>query len=68
MSTDVLAMWRGGDKAVGWAAQAETPPQTEMGMGGVGGFVPYAAVASLEASAMSGPPDMKVIHLLAGPD
>ena len=44
--------------ATAW--QAETPPQLEMGMGGVHGFIPYAAVASLEATAMSGPPDMQV--------
>jgi hypothetical protein len=43
-----------------WTLQAETPPQLEMGMGGVRGFIPYAAVASLEATAMAGPPDMQV--------
>ena len=30
-------------------------------MGGVGGFVPYAATASLVASAMSAPPGMQVV-------
>lgn len=29
-------------------------------MGGARGFIPYAAVASLEATAMAGPPDMQV--------
>ena len=29
-------------------------------MGGTRGFIPYAAVASLEATAMGGPPDMQV--------
>lgn len=40
--------------------QAEVPPQAEMKMGGVNGFVPYASVATLLVSAMSGPPSMKV--------
>lgn len=45
--------------------QAEIPQQIEMKMGGVNGFVPYAAVATLLVSAMSGPPDMKVLmHFL----
>lgn len=40
--------------------QGEIPPQAEMRIGGVGGFIPYAATASLVASAMGAPPDMQV--------
>ncbi|EIE21090.1 phosphatases II, partial [Coccomyxa subellipsoidea C-169] len=47
--------------------QAETPPQTSMTMGGVNGFVPYASVAALLVSAMSGPPDMKEVNGLRNP-
>ncbi|BDA45071.1 probable cyclin-dependent kinase inhibitor 3 at C-terminar half [Coccomyxa sp. Obi] len=42
--------------------QAEVPPQAEMTMGGVNGFVPYASVATLLVSAMSGPPSMKEVN------
>ncbi len=41
--------------------QGEIPPQQEMRIGGVRGFVPYAATASLLASAMGAPPGMQVI-------
>ena len=40
--------------------QGEIPPQPEMRIGGVRGFVPYAATASLLASAMGGPPGNEV--------
>ena len=42
------------------SVQGEIPPQQEMKIGGVGGFVPYAATASLVASAMGAPPGMQV--------
>ena len=44
--------------------QGEIPPQAEMRIGGVMGFVPYAATASLLASAMAAPPGMQVLCLL----
>ena len=44
--------------------QGEIPPQSEMRIGGVMGFVPYAATASLLASAMGAPPGMQVLCLL----
>lgn len=44
--------------------QGEIPPQQEMKIGGIRGFVPYAATASLVASAMGAPPGMQVIAKL----
>ncbi|CAL5229819.1 g13221 [Coccomyxa viridis] len=42
--------------------QGEIPPQQEMRIGGVRGFVPYAATASLLASAMGAPPGMQEVN------
>lgn len=40
--------------------QGEIPPQLDMRIGGARGFVPYAATASLLASAMGAPPGNEV--------
>ncbi len=36
-------------------AQAELPPQAEMSLGGVNGFLPYATTAELMAKSRDGP-------------
>lgn len=48
--------------------QAEIPPQEEMRIGGVDGFVPYRAAATLLASALSPPPSIEEISALRTPE
>ena len=40
--------------------QAELPPQEQMPVGGVRGFLPYRPTATLIAAALSGPPSLEV--------
>lgn len=48
--------------------QAEIPEQSAMRIGGVDGFVPYRASATLLATAMSPPPSIEEIAALRTPD
>lgn len=47
--------------------QAEVPPQSEMKLKGVGGFMPYKAVVELEAAALNPPAPMEIISGLRNP-
>jgi len=47
--------------------QGEIPPQVEMPMKGVGGFLPYKAAATLIASALSDPPSIDEMNGLRTP-
>jgi hypothetical protein len=48
--------------------QDELPPQAEMRIGGVDGFLPYRATATLLASALSDPPSLEEVGALRTPD
>lgn len=47
--------------------QAELPPQADVPVGGVGGFLPYRPTVTLMASARSGPPSLEVMDGLRNP-
>ncbi|KAI8474515.1 MAG: MAP kinase phosphatase 6 [Monoraphidium minutum] len=47
--------------------QAEVPPQREMRIGGVDGFLPYKAVVELIAASQTPPPPMEVVNGLRNP-
>ena len=47
--------------------QAELPPQEQMPVGGVKGFLPYRPTATLIAAALSGPPSLEVMEGLRNP-
>jgi alanine transaminase len=47
--------------------QAELPPQANLPVGGVGGFLPYRPTVTLMASARSGPPSLEVMDGLRNP-
>ena len=47
--------------------QGELPPQGEMPVGGVRGFLPYSPTATLIAAALSGPPSLEVMEGLRNP-
>jgi alanine transaminase len=47
--------------------QAELPPQADLPVGGVGGFLPYRPTVTLMASARSGPPSLEVMDGLRNP-
>lgn len=47
--------------------QAELPPQEQMPVGGVRGFLPYRPTATLIAAALSGPPSLEVMDGLRNP-
>lgn len=50
------------------STQAEIPPQGEMRLGGVDGFIPYRASATLLATAMSPPPSIEEVAALRTPE
>jgi len=47
--------------------QAELPPQSDLPVGGVGGFLPYRPTVTLMASARSGPPSLEIMDGLRNP-
>jgi hypothetical protein len=47
--------------------QAELPPQADLPVGGVGGFLPYRPTVTLMAAARSGPPSLEVMDGLRNP-
>jgi len=47
--------------------QGELPPQEQMPVGGVRGFLPYRPTATLIAAALSGPPSLEVMEGLRNP-
>jgi len=47
--------------------QAELPPQADLPVGGLNGFLPYRPTVTLMASARSGPPSLEVMDGLRNP-
>ena len=48
--------------------QAELPPQGEIPIGGIDGYLPYRATAQLIAASMNGPLPIQSLHQLRTPD